>query len=185
MLPMLLDYAFSFAQENLLPVLLGTAAFLLLRFLLCRTGKLSRRSIPHEIGLALFALYLATLLSLTFLPFRFAPGEGGFAFNSTLLAIAQGTYTAGSWVWTMILGNALMLIPFGFLVPLLWAKLRGWRVLPVGLGFILAIELLQPLTGRSFDIDDILLNFLGVAVGALLSAAAQALLPRQVKALRA
>ena len=74
-----------------------------------------------------------------------------------------------------MLGNVLMLVPFGLLAPLLWQKLRGWRVLPVGLGFILAIELLQPLTGRSFDIDDILLNFLGVAFGALLSAAARVL----------
>lgn len=184
MLSMLLDYAVSFAQKNLLPVLLGAAAFLLLRFLLCRAGRLSRRSVPHEIGLTLFALYLAVVLSLTFLPFRFAPGEGSYALDSTLLAITQGTYTAGSWVWIMILGNVLMLVPFGCLAPLLWEKLRGWRVLPVGLGFILVIELLQPLTGRSFDVDDIFLNFLGVAGGALLSAAVQALLPRQAKALR-
>ena len=184
MLTMLFDYALSFAQNKLPPMLIGAAAFLLLRFLLCRTGRLSRHSLPHEIGLALFALYLAAVLSLTFLPFRFDPGAGEFAFNSTLLAIAQGTYTAGSWVWAMMLGNVLMLIPFGFLVPLLWERLRGWRVLPVGLCFILAIELLQPLTGRSFDIDDILLNFLGVLTGALLSALVQALIPRQVATLR-
>lgn len=184
MLSMLLDYAVSFLQKNLLPALIVTAAFLLLRFLLCRTGKLSRHSILHEAGLALFVLYLTVVLSLTFLPLRFAPGEGSYALDSTLLEIAQGTYTAGAWVWAMMLGNALMLVPFGLLVPLLWDRLRGWRVLPVGLGFILAVELLQPLTGRAFDIDDIVLNFLGVAAGALLSAAVQALLPRQVKALR-
>ena len=165
----LVYYAISFLQENLFPALIATAVFLILRFLLCWAEILPRRSLPHEAGLTLFVLYLAVVLSLTFLPFRFAPGEGSSALDSTLLALAQGTYTAGSWVWIMILGNVLMLIPFGFLAPLLWEKLRGWRVLPVGLGFILAIELLQPLTGRSFDIDDILLNFLGVAIGALLS----------------
>lgn len=175
MLSMLFDRAVSFAQNDLLPALIVTAVFLLLHFLLCRTGKLSRRSIPHEAGLALFVLYLAVVLSLTFLPFRFAPGEGSYALDSTLLEIFQGTYTAGSWVWAMMLGNVLMLVPFGLLVPLLWNRLRGWRVLPVGLGFILMIELLQPLTGRSFDIDDILLNFLGVAIGTLLSAAVQVL----------
>ncbi len=171
----LLAYAVSFLLENLLPALIVTAIFLLLRSLLCWAEILSRRSIPHEAGLALFVLYIAVVLSLTFLPFRFAPGEGSYALNSTLLEIAQGTYTAGSWVWAMMLGNVLMLVPFGLLVPLLWDRLRGWRVLPVGLGFILMIELLQPLTGRSFDIDDILLNFLGVAIGALLSAAARVL----------
>lgn len=185
MLSMLLDYALSFAQDKLPALLSGTAAFLLLRFLLCRAGRLTRRSVPHEIGLALFALYIAAVLSLVFLPLCFAPNAGAFAFDSTLLAIAQGTYTAGSWVWAMMLGNVLMLFPFGFLAPLLWEKLRGWRVLPAGLGFILAVELLQPLTGRSFDIDDILLNFLGVLTGALLSALVQKFLPKQTAALRA
>ena len=184
MLSMLFDYARSFIQNQFPAVLIGTAAFLLLRFLLYRAGRLNRRSLPHEIGLTLFALYLAMVLSLTFLPFRFDPGAGEFAFDSTLLAIAQGTYTAGSWIWAMMLGNVLMLVPFGFLAPLLWEKLRWWRVLPAGLGFILAVELLQPLTGRSFDIDDILLNFLGVLAGALLSALAQALFPRQIATLR-
>lgn len=183
MLTMLFDYALSFAQNKLPALLAGTAAFLLLRFLLCRAGRLSRRS-PHEIGLALFALYLAALLSLTFLPFRFDPGAGSYALASTLLAIAQGTYTAGIWVWAMMLGNVLMLLPFGFLAPLLWERLRGMWVLPAGLGFILAIELLQPLTGRSFDIDDILLNFLGVLAGALLSTLVQKFLPKQTAALR-
>lgn len=185
MLSMLFDYALSFTQRQLPAVLIGAAAFLLLRFLLCRAGRLARRSLPHEIGLALFALYIAAMLSLTFLPFRFAPDAGAFAFDSTLLAIAQGTYTAGNWVWAMMLGNVLMLVPFGLLAPLLWEKLRGWRVLPAGLCFILVIELLQPLTGRSFDIDDIFLNFLGVLAGALLSALIQTLLPKQTAALRA
>lgn len=184
MLSMLIDYTISFARERLPAVLIGTAVFLLLRFLLCRAGKLSRRSLPHEAGLALFALYIAAVLSLTFLPFRFAPDAGAFAFDSTLLAIAQGTYTAGNWVWAMMLGNVLMLVPFGFLAPLLWEKLRRMRVLPAGLGFILGIELLQPLTGRSFDIDDILLNFLGVLAGALLSLAVQAFMPKQTACLR-
>ena len=185
MLSMLFDYALSFSRERLPAVVIGAAGFLLLRLLLRRAGRMDRQSIPHEIGLALFVLYLATVLSLTFLPFRFAPAAGAFAFDSTLLAIAQGTYTAGNWVWAMMLGNVLMLIPFGFLAPLLWEKLRWWRVLPVGLGLILMVELLQPLTGRSFDIDDILLNFLGILAGALLSALIQSLLPRQTAALRA
>ncbi len=76
-----------------------------------------------------------------------------------------------------------MLIPFGFLAPLLWNKLHWWWVLPVGLTLILAIELLQPLTRRSLGLDDILLNFLGTAVGASLSATVQAVLPKQVMAL--
>lgn len=184
MLAMLFDYALSFSQEKLPALLTGTALFLFFRYLLCRLGKLTRRSVPHETGLALFALYLCAVLALTFLPLRFAPSAGSYAFDSTLLEIARGEYIAGSWVLAMMLGNVLMLIPFGFLAPLLWERLRGLRVLPMGLGFILAVELLQPLTGRSFDVDDIFLNFLGILAGALLSIAVQALLPKQAAALR-
>ncbi len=181
---MLFDYALSFTREKLPTLLAGTALFLFFRYLLCRLGLLTRRSVPHEAGLALFALYLCAVLTLTFLPLRFAPGSGSYALNSTLLEIARGEYIAGSWVWAMMLGNVLMLVPFGFIAPLLWERLRGLRVLPAGLGFILAVELLQPLSGRSFDVDDILLNFLGVLAGALLSLPIQTLLPKQTAALR-
>ena len=67
MLTMLFDYACSFAQTKLPALLIGTALFVLLRYTLCRAGVLARRSIPHEAGLALFALYLCAVLSLTFL----------------------------------------------------------------------------------------------------------------------
>ena len=185
MLSMLVDYALSFAREQLPALLAGTALFLIVRYLLCRGGTLTRRSVPHEAGLALFALYLCAVFSLTFLPFRVIPGViSRYEFNSTLLEIVQGTYIAGNWVWAMIAGNVLMLVPFGFLAPLLWERLRGLRVLPAGLALILAVELLQPFTGRSFDVDDIFLNFLGVLIGALLSLPVQILLPRQTAALR-
>ncbi len=185
MLSMLFDYALSFAQEQLPALLAGGALFLFFRHLLCRRGTLTRRSIPHEAGLALFALYLCTVLAITFLPFHFMPGAvGRYEFDSTILAMARGEYAAGNWVWAMMTGNVLMLIPFGVLAPLLWEKLRGLRVLPAGLALILSIELLQPLTGRSFDVDDIFLNFLGVLIGALFSLPVQILLPRQTAALR-
>lgn len=184
MLSMLFDYALSFAREQLPALLAGAALFLFVRHLLCRRGTLTRKSVPHEVGLALFALYFCAVLSLTFFPFRLTPYLGRYEFNSTLLAMAQGEYTAGSWTRTMLLGNVLMLVPFGFLAPLLWERLRGLRALPAGLALILAIELLQPFTGRSFDVDDIFLNFLGVLAGALLSLPVQALLPRQTAALR-
>lgn len=184
MFSMLIDYAGTFLKTNLLPALLGAALFLAGRYLLCRSGRRMRRSVPHEAGVVIFTLYVASVLSLTFFPLRVANGLGEFSLDSTLLLMVQGKYAAGDWVKAMLLGNVLMLLPFGLLAPILWKKLRGVRVLPVGLAFILAIELLQPLTGRSFDIDDILLNFLGVAAGALLSAVVQALLPKPIKALQ-
>ena len=60
------------------------------------------------------------------------------------------------------LGNLLMYLPFGFLHPLSRDH-AGWRdTLWAGLVLILAIELVQPVVGRSFDANDVILNFTGV-----------------------
>lgn len=63
------------------------------------------------------------------------------------------------------LANALMFVPFGVLYPL--AKGRGFRkTVTAGLLLILAIELLQPVFGRAFDVNDVILNLAGILVSA-------------------
>ncbi|MCI9058087.1 MAG: VanZ family protein [Oscillospiraceae bacterium] len=65
-------------------------------------------------------------------------------------------------------GNIVMFLPFGFLTALLW---RGWtwkRALFLGLAITAGIECWQIFVGRYFDIDDIILNALGVLSGYLL-----------------
>lgn len=182
MLQFFLSSAAEYLTDRLLPVILGTAVVLALHWLLIYLGCLRRRSMAHEVGIAVFTLYAAVVLSLTFLPV--IPGFGGFEFSSTLLQLLRGEYTAGGWVHTMLLGNVLMFLPLGFLLPLLWSWFRWFRVLAAGLACILCIEFLQPFAGHSFDIDDVVLNFLGVAAGLLLSAVPRALFPRAISALR-
>lgn len=177
-----LSSAAEYLTDRILPVILGTALVLVLRWLLIHLGRLRRRSTAHEVGIAALTLYTAIVLSLTFLPVN--PGFGGFEFSSVLLQILRGEYTAGAWVYTMLLGNVLLFLPLGFLLPLLWSWFRWFRVLAVGLTCSLCIEFLQPFAGRSFDIDDVVLNFLGIAAGLLLSAVPRALFPGAVSALR-
>lgn len=63
------------------------------------------------------------------------------------------------------LANALMFVPFGVLYPL--AKVRSFRkTVMAGLLLILTIELLQPVFGRAFDINDVILNMAGVLISA-------------------
>jgi hypothetical protein len=69
--------------------------------------------------------------------------------------------------------NVLLFVPFGFLVPMLWPRAdRLWAVVPAGLAFSLLIELSQLLNNRASDVDDLLMNTLGAAVGFLLFRAA-------------
>ena len=62
--------------------------------------------------------------------------------------------------------NILMLIPFGFLVPLIWKNYRkAYKTAILGAGFSLLIELSQLITTRTTDIDDLITNTLGALLG--------------------
>ena len=77
----------------------------------------------------------------------------------------------------ILLGNVIMFFPFGFFAVLLWRNISAKRILLIGVLTSLFIEFTQLFVGRSFDIDDILLNALGVLLGALFCYLLQRLLP--------
>ena len=65
-----------------------------------------------------------------------------------------------------IAGNIIFLIPLGLLLPQLFSRINQLRVLLIAVLFCLAIELTQAYFKIGiFDIDDVLLNVLGVMVG--------------------
>ncbi|MGV9267233.1 VanZ family protein [Kitasatospora sp. NPDC003701] len=68
-------------------------------------------------------------------------------------------------------GNVLLGAPFGLLLPVLWPRARGlFRVLIRTAAVMLLVELVQGalVTGRAFDIDDVVLNTTGALLGYLL-----------------
>uniref|UniRef100_A0AAU2AFC6 VanZ family protein n=1 Tax=Streptomyces sp. NBC_00093 TaxID=2975649 RepID=A0AAU2AFC6_9ACTN len=68
-------------------------------------------------------------------------------------------------------GNVLLGVPFGLLVPIVLPKARGvLRVLFLTAAVMLMVELAQGtlITGRAFDIDDVILNTTGALIGYLL-----------------
>ena len=64
------------------------------------------------------------------------------------------------------LGNIGIFAPIGLMLPLLW-RLKGWQVVLMGAGISLFIEVAQLFLPRSTDIDDLILNALGVLLGLL------------------
>ena len=66
-----------------------------------------------------------------------------------------------------ILGNISMFMPTGFIMPILFKQLDCfWKVLLAGAGLSFVIEMIQLLfPGSVTDIDDLLLNAAGVAIG--------------------
>jgi len=62
------------------------------------------------------------------------------------------------------IGNFLMFLPFGILYPLSQKEPVWKKCVIKGLAAIVVIELLQPVFGRAFDMNDIILNSLGVVL---------------------
>ena len=66
-----------------------------------------------------------------------------------------------------VIGNTTMFIPLGIVWPCVFKKLDTHiKVIAAGVGFSLCIEILQlPFVDRVTDIDDLILNSVGFAVG--------------------
>lgn len=68
--------------------------------------------------------------------------------------------------WGNILLNILLFVPLGVLVPLVFPKCRGLRMVVVAVGSTLLVECMQLVTGFSvFDVDDLFTNALGALMG--------------------
>ena len=69
-----------------------------------------------------------------------------------------------------VMGNTAMFIPTGVILPIIYKKLNTfWKVIGVGALISLCIEIIQlPFFERTSDVDDLLLNTLGVAIGYLI-----------------
>ena len=66
--------------------------------------------------------------------------------------------------------NAVMFMPFGFMLPVLWEKCRTWSsTLLAGFFTSLAIEIIQLFSFRATDVDDLIMNTLGACLGYVLS----------------
>ena len=137
----------------------------------CQIRRNRRRS-PCKIVLsALFVCYITGLLCLTlfnsligdiyYFLFYHAPSGGGhawFTFEYDLIPDFFHNFGAEN------LGNIVMFLPFGILYPLFKQNSAWMRTLIAGFVTTLGIELLQPIFGRSFDINDIILNSIGIII---------------------
>ncbi len=74
-----------------------------------------------------------------------------------------------------VIGNIVMFIPFGYFIS---TYIKPKRILPILLVSIISsstVEFVQLCIGRSFDVDDIILNALGSIIGFLLYVALNAI----------
>lgn len=76
--------------------------------------------------------------------------------------------------WKNGILNILLFVPLGVMLPLLWNSFRNTKkAILFGFAMSLAIELLQILTFRATDVNDLITNTLGAYIGYLASTAFQ------------
>ena len=136
------------------------------------------------------ALVVLWLLSLTLRPGRHTNEMNLVPFSQKLPAVAcvltpgcDGAWPSARFLFVDALGNLAVFVPLGMtLAAATWPLRRGqnpaprpsrrwWlRIVAAGCLFSLSIELIQLfIPGRATDVDDVILNTLGTAVGAVMT----------------
>ena len=71
-----------------------------------------------------------------------------------------------------LVGNIIMFVPLGFCLPWVFERFRRlWKTLLVSVGVIVLVEIIQLITLLGHcDVDDLILNLIGVTAGYLLYA---------------
>ena len=152
-----------------------TAIWLLTR--LCVWIKQKRLDWKREAVLLLMYINLAVIIRFVFFPrslvnghiqpLVFAP-EAAFPLRINMCPLVH-LFDYGNTrdiIWNVV-GNAVMFVPSGIMLPVVYKQLNSfWKVVAVGAFISLCIELLQlPFASRASDVDDLILNTLGVTVG--------------------
>jgi len=128
----------------------------------------------NKLTFLILVLYLALILRL--IVFKYPPGITFSTANANLIPFKTILgYLSGEPTWKIatrnLLGNIIVLTPLGFLLTVLCQKIKYSKILLIGMAAGVILELLQVIFKSGIlDIDDIILNSLGVVIGYLLFA---------------
>ncbi len=152
-----------------------TALWILVRIITWAIQK--RIDWKQEALLVLMYINLAVLIRFTFFPMALKDGRvqpllfdpaSVFPFRINLIPFVRMTdYQSKRDFLVNLIGNIAMFVPTGIILPIIYKKLDSFgKVILAGMGISLCIEILQlPFSVRASDIDDLLLNTLGVLIG--------------------
>jgi glycopeptide antibiotics resistance protein len=146
-------------------------AYIIYRLCIIKSTK-SNISKSNEIMLGLFFLYILALIKVTLFPIyinvSFITGQ---SINLVPFKSILGTLN-NSWYMVPLKnigGNCILLAPLGFFLPLLMKRNGSLRrTVLIGFAVSLTIEFIQllvPQIHRSFDVDDLILNTIGIIIG--------------------
>ena len=120
-----------------------------------------KRNLAQSVLYCLFCLYLSAVFSLVGIPnityFRPDVNLNLMPFRGIMEDLKNS------------LLNIALFVPLGFFLPVLWTRFRNISsTILFGFGLSLGIELLQMLTYRATDVNDLITNVSGAMVGFML-----------------
>ena len=139
--------------------------------------KQKRIDWKREAVLLLIFINLAVILRFTFFPMSKVDGHiqplvfdiaTAFPFRVNLLPLVNlFDYDSKRDLLLNVIGNAAMFIPSGIVLPIIYKRLDSFvKVILVGGSISLCIEIIQlPFSVRASDVDDLILNTVGVTIG--------------------
>ncbi len=151
-------------MNNIWPMLVVfIVAIALIRFFYLQTHR-ERFCLHKELSYLFAIIYIWLLFEiLTMAELNSGSGVNLVPFSEIM------RYEFGSKMFNYsVLGNIIIFIPFGYLIGEYVNPKKIWPVLITTLITSLTIEFVQLQIGRSFDIDDIILNVVGGLIGYLL-----------------
>ena len=166
--------------RSVIKMSLPTLAIVLTIVIILRVTRILKSDVLHEeIFNLLFLAYLVMLFQLV--TSQDLPGGG-----TNLMPFREiMRYPVGSnSFYKQVVGNIVLFIPLGYFATS-YANIKGLGTITlVSLLSSLTIESVQHYIGRSFDIDDIILNIVGGIIGFLLYTALNAIRNNMPKFLR-
>ena len=165
---------------NMLPyMILAIPIYLIVRGIIIKKHN-KKINLYHELTLFIFVLFIVGLFSQTIIP-KFEFGVNGFGIVKNgvhktnlipfrvLFETYREVFINGYIEYFLInfLGNIILFMPFGFIIPLLW-NVSNKKVIVIGTCISFFIEISQLLLARGTDVDDLILNTSGVILGLLL-----------------
>ncbi len=110
-----------------------------------------------------FVLYLAALMTMVLLKYGLQTGLGSVNVKPFWWLTHVNASTFGN-----VFGNVAFFVPFGLFLPLLFREMTTARTIVAGFFLSLLFEVTQYVTDTgAADVDDLILNTVGVAIGAL------------------
>ncbi len=142
---------------------------------LIRFGKDKQTPIGTKVMASLFVCYMAGLFSLVVAKDVIADAWYRLIYhmdtgNSFRLFMWDFNLVPDFWrhLDSQTIGNLLMFLPFGILFPFFKKNATLGSTLLAGVICTLVIECFQPAFGRAFDINDIIMNALGVLISSMI-----------------